>query len=569
MPFDPSQFVYQPRPLQAFNFGAGFRQLAESRQARDRITNQDRQAREQLAEQQAGRYDLNTRFAAQEASGRADNDYQRKAALYKVGVGLTDDARKAVANGDWNTADALAGRIVELGGKVNKTTGANGRPVYTFEAPPEPAQPGADYSGTRQQIFGGPPAPPGQPFMMRGNAPGEKNPFEFLPGSSAAAAQPQPASVLTAPTMSGTATAQSSPAPAPGAQSSAEPPAASPPAAPPDAQSMQLQQPQVGPNPFDPFTLDTNQLIAQNDLRLKPYLEGVRAGVPSQYQYRLDKLNEATSGLGLPPEESLKLYQPTLNTLAGLMGDQIRAESASASASLRGQGMEFSQNQRLREFAGRKVAAIQKQFDTVEDMKRYKQVWAVKKNLAAGARGNGNADVMAISDIRDLYQSGVMTDSDFKNAREGIKTWWARIKDGTIQNLLKSGIAPDARRDLLEVAAIAEEAASRNLLRAQEKMLGRVRNDRTIAEEERQEFISATMDMVPEELWSDELREYIGEDVEQKTGPMDQSGNYGVGPGGRGGSRSATVRSSARGRKVDPNKLRESTADEAERLMGR
>jgi hypothetical protein len=537
MAFNPGQYVFRPHPLQQFDFGSGFRDLADARLRRQGLDNQSQQAAASLQEQQAGRQDQNTRFSAELASNREGSEYERAQAKYQQGVKYTDAARKAVATGDWNTADALAGRITELGGKVNKTMGPNNRPIYEFQAPEEPGRTPVDFAGMRGQIF------PGQsqqsaPFQVPGfGAGGQRNPFDSLPGASAAAA-PQPPPVDAAGPPPGPAVDTAGPPPGPAIDGApprapepapAPPPAAPQPAAP--APQAAAPAPQVGPNPFDPFKLDTNQLINQNQSRLNPYLEGAKKGVPAEYQSRLDPLNDSVAGLGLPLEDSLKLYQPTFNTLAGLMKSDISADATRASMGMRGQNMEFTQNQRLRDFAARRVNAIQTQYDTKAEYKRYNQIYGLNKLLDEGAKGNGQSDVLAISNLRNMYQDGIMTDKDFEDVKGGIRTVWQQIKDGTIENLLHNGINPDARANLRAIVRIANARSERSLTSAQNAMMTRVINDRTIADEERQEYINATAEMIPNSLWSPELREYMGIPMEQKSGPLDQSGNFKVGNG--------------------------------------
>src|ERR1044071_3986001 len=348
MPFNPAQFVFQPRPLQQFDFGASFNDLAQGRMQRTQIANQDRQAAAQLAEQQAGRQDMNTRFSANLAS-------EQNAATHDLALkrneklrGLVKSAREAWAKGDNNTVRALMGLIKELGGRAEEFLNPKtGHQDFSLEAPDDPAMGQPDYGGTRQQIFGG--ARVGQPFEMRSNVGPDssplvgKNPFESLPGSSAAALpQAPPAAARPDPgPPPGPAVDGAPPAPPPGANmdgvvptgaeadlaalnaidSEEEEPGLSPESnSAQAAQSGQPSSPQpTGPNPFDPFALNTGQRLAENDERIKDYLEGAKRGVPAEYQARLNMFNESVRKLALNPKEALDLWQTTFGTLAGLM----------------------------------------------------------------------------------------------------------------------------------------------------------------------------------------------------------------------------------------------------------
>lgn len=567
MPVDFDKFVFRPRPLQQFDFGQGSRDVIEARFGRERIDNQKQQAEAQQAEQTAGRQDMNTRFSATIASDRNAAGHEAQMKRNQQAVTLVEQARKAANTGDWNTADALGPRILEMGGRYTKRAGPGGRPVYEFQAPGAPEQGGVDYAGTREQIFGGGGTDPGavgagSPFQMRSNVgpggPGAGgNPFERLPGASAAALPPQ-APQAPAPAQASPQPPPAAAPPGPGIPGEAAGAAAPPPAGAgpdgPDLQAppnLQLQDPTQARNPFaNPYEVDTSQVQNQNALRLQPYLDGAKGGVPGiGWQNRIESLNQGAASLNLPPEETLKLWQPTFNTLTGLMKNENSSNAARASLSLRGQGMDFTQNQRLRDFAARKVANVTKQFDTANNYKRFEQINSVTQLLDEGAQGNGQADVLAISTLRNLYQDGIMTDKDFQQVQGGIRTIWEKIKDGTIETFIANGVNPTTRANLRSVVRIANARSRSALDRAQTQMLTRVTNNRTISEEERQEIVAATAEMIPEQLWSNELRKLMGEPVEQRTGPLDQSGNYRVGPGNGGAStgKSGSVSKSSRG----------------------
>ncbi len=61
-------------------------------------------------------------------------------------------------------------------------------------------------------------------------------------------------------------------------------------------------------------------------------------------------------------------------------------------------------------------------------------------------------------------------------------------------------------------------------------MLSRNINNRTIAREELDEIANSTADLIPQSYWSPELQQYLGMPMDQKSGPMDQSGNMQMTP---------------------------------------
>lgn len=599
MPFNPAEFVTPWAPLGQYDLGRGFRALAEQRHREKQLTEQAREANMQNREQQDSRRDTNTRFSAQLASHHADTRRDETMKKYQAGVALTDQARKAVAAGDWNTADALAGRITELGGKVGKTIGPNGRPVYTFEAPAEPGREAVDYQRTRSEIFGGPSGSIGAPFMMRGSNPAEGNPFEMLPGASAAqlpptrpiaddppppaAAEPPPPGAASDPTAggSGAPPAGVSAVPTVGEQTAAPAPEAAP-AQPPSSSTpqleqvpaLQLDQPNVGRNPFDPFRLDTNELIGQNETRLKPYLEGARQGLPARFQSRFDALNKATAGLALPVEETLQRWQPTATMLTGLMGDEVRSESQRASLGLRSETAENSRNDRLVRNAQGHIERLSKQYDLANNNKRYMSTYEASKLLDDMS---GASDTAAIRAIYKMYTSGVMTDKDFSQTKDGaVVSWIDQMKRGA-DAIFNSRLHPQVRAELRKMIETARGSASDNLRRFQKQAMTTVRSNRTGSAEVKDTYLNTIGEYVPEELWDNDLREAMGVPLEDKSGPMDHSGNYAIppskGPVTKKGKATVTITRNGKQVNVAADQLTEEEfgqlpEEEVQRLLG-
>ena len=618
MPFNPAQFVFQPRPLQQFDFGASFNDLAEGRMRRTQIANQDQQAKAQLAEQQAGRQDVNTRFAANLASEQnaATHDLalKRNAKLRA----LAADARAAWASGNMSTVRALGGPIKELGGIFEEFTNpATGKQDFRIKTPDEPGMGQPDYGGTRQRIFGGgapgsPPAP-GESFMVPGfGADGQRNPFEALPGSSAAALPqpPPPAAPPGAGPPPGPAVDAAGPPPGPatdappgappaptGAEadlaalnaidSEGEPDAQGappPPASPqldPATGSQQGQPPSsqlTGPNPFDPFVLNSGQRSAENDARIKDYLEGAKRGVPAEYQARLNMFNESVRKLDLNPKEALELWQRTFGTLAGLMKSDINRETARASIGLRGETAANTRNDRIMRQTQTSIDALDNKYKLTDRRKAYMDADGVRAKLMLH---NPTADTLAISELRNLYQSGVMTDKDFANIKDGVSlTIFDQLKRGATEIFLESGLNPDARAELLQVIESAKQNAGKILQQAQSQLTTTVRHNRTSSPEEREYIINRTAQLIPEELWDDTIKQEMGIELPQKSGPMDQSGNFPVTGGDDlgvvpvpGVSGRASISRSKSGPAKDPVKMNnaevKSALDEFEQSLGK
>lgn len=562
MAFNPGKYVFEPRPLQQFDFGQGFRDLIEARFGKRRADLGDAQ----LVEQRQGREDMNTRFAAELASARNKEEYEKILAKYQQGVDAANAGRTAWANGNFGGVEAMSPRIRETGGSVERIPSARpgGLPSYDIRAPERPEAPALDIPGMRRQIFGGnpmdPPATPGisaaaLPQPAAAPPPAAARPAPPYPGREGMqppTGSPPPPDPTQSPPPVNTSTAP--PLPRPGEAAAAGIDAinaatselaggsAPAPEAPPDATAVtppgeQAQQPDslqlTPPNPynapaFSPYRLDTDQLLAQNRARLNPYLEGFQKGVPAEYQGRLNAFNQAVGGLGLPPGETLKLAQPALGQLVSLMRSDINSENASASLGLRGQAMQNSRNERLMRNAQTRTEVIGKKFKLTENIDRWNTIDEAKGML--GMR-TSQADTQAISLIRDLIQTGIMTNADFDNVRSGpARTLVQKIKDGTWEMFLQNGINPDARRALFEIIEASKASSMRRIRQAQSQMLQTVRNPRTSSAEERDYYLNSIAQSVPEELWDPLVREAMGVPLDQKSGPMDQSGNFAVSP---------------------------------------
>jgi hypothetical protein len=603
MAIDFSQYVFKPRPLQQFDIGQGFRDVIEARFGRDRIDNQKAQAEAQQAEQTAGRQDMNTRFSATIASDRNTAGHEAQMKRNQQAVLLVAAARKAANTGDWNTADALGPRILEMGGRYTKRAGPGGQPVYEFQAPGAPEQGGVDYAGTREQIFGGGGNDPGavgagSPFQMRSNVgpggPGAGgNPFERLPGASAAALPPQapqapappqaspqppPAAAPQGPGIPGEAAAAASAdgqaaiaeleAAVNGGAPQAAPQAPMPPADPQAPPNLRLSDPAQASNPFNPYQVDTSQVQAQNQLRLQPYFEGTAGGFPERYRGRVEALNQGAQSLNLPPEKTLKLWQPTLNTIAGQMKAEQMATVSGERLSLAQENSANTRNRLLEDRTTRNTLAIANS----EELKVAKRrVREADNALSLLAMNNSHGDIQAITMLRNMYEGGVMTDEDFTRAKRGLKTVFEQMRAGVTESVISSGMNPDTRREMSELFRKATSKQRGYIQDTMEQMMVEVRQ--AGSEEERRAALKAIQGHIPRSLWNDEVKEAFGEPVPQKTGRVDAAGNVQIGPASPKGklSASASATRSKRGEKslddYTEEELNKLPTEELERLL--
>lgn len=559
MPFNPAQFAYQPRPLQQYDFGSGFRDIIEARQGRERAD----AAKAQLAEQTAGRQDLNTRFSAEQAGAQSIDARTEAMKKYQQAVKLADDARKAGNTGDWNTAEALGPRLLEMGGEYTKEMGSNGYPVYHFKAPGEPTLPQPDYQGTKQAIFGGGGQQP-QPFEMKSPfGPGgsmftERNPFDSLPGQSSQSLpntpppQPGDPAYIAAPPPD--AAGQPPGAAGDGPQRPMDTAPTQPPPAPPQAQAGPPPGPaqdnqQLPPNPFDPFKIDTAQVGAQNQLRMQPFFEGAEGSIPGRFRDRLQNLNAGAQALNLPPDDTLKLWQPAYATAAGLMKSELGAEAASARTALGAENAELGRNIRLENRTFSRADKIAQNTGLKDAISKLQVAEGADKYAEAALHGDGQAATQLTAQLFRMNQSGVMTDKDFEHASQGAVTVWQAIKNGTINHLFKNGISLDQYRDIKEVLGIARSNHVKSVMDAQRQLWTQV--VRAGSDEERKSAEDAIMQLIPQPYWTPEVQEAFGMEVPQKSGNVDQAGNYAAGGRGGGSSKASASASVKTKRLID------------------
>ena len=521
---DFSKYAGQSIPLQQYDFGRGFRALAQQRLAESRLKEDSRQFDANEAGVQSRHADsmnynrealdsTNDRFAV----GIADEE---RAAKYKAKIAKKkqfDDAlsafNKSVVDTDFNSADSMLGTLKTMGANVDRQVNEQGMPVYRVEPPSfDDGMDEIDASGIRSQLGNG---DTGQSFSgnsstsrLNNSEPQsdlftEKNPFDSIPGASAAIAQPEPVGdSFQAPTQ-------------PEANAIFTPPGQEQ-----EVAQEQSMQPGVK-NPFDPFQLDSSAMLAQNQKRLKPFMEGMVNAVPGRFQGRMGEFYKGVNELGLPLEKTLELTQKPLDTQAGLMKSELGAENARARINVSMGGQEANRNIRLEDRMWRRMDGIGKSFDLTGRKLKLDKTNEVIGHLS---KNNPSADGLMVSSIRNMFESGVMTDRDFQNTKEGIKGILQQIKDGVDEKIIGTGLNPDSRAGLIAFMRDITRDDTAAVQKAQAQLLTQAQ--RAGSEEELKtvyDYISAN---VPQALWSDEIKQEFGIPVERKTGSMDKEGNY-------------------------------------------
>ncbi len=505
MPFNPGQFVFQPRPLQNWDIGQGFRDLANARYNRQQVENEQSRQRETTAQRQ----DTNSLNAANFAKTRSDTEYDTAAKKYQERATLVEKARAAAQANDQATVDALIPSIIELGGTARKESDG-----YYLEAGQAPTRGPLDVQRARGEIYGGNGSKMGPSFQMPGlGGPGgsmfsDRNPFDSpaTPGASAAAAGPLPGAPASP------AVAAPSPAgPPPEEQPEllgGPPLEGAPPAAP---QAEASPQNPFNPPTFSPYRVSLPAAQARNRKQLQPLLRGFNQAIPGGE--RRNQISALTSGigrLGMPPEAALKLGQPLVEQAMGLMRSEDQAAATSASLGLRQQGQEFSQTQRLKDAATKRIDTISRTYKLPAAIESYENAQQALEQIDKAEGGNPDARTQAIVSVVAIKQGTRISDSDFKNASEGARNIIYKLEQGVTEGLFDTGFRPEHADTLREVVGIYQKAAERQFRNIQRQMLTRVKGNRNASPEERDTYLAAAAELIPQEYWDPMVQEFMG-----------------------------------------------------------
>lgn len=523
---DFSKYVRQFREPKSYSLGPALRELTQQRQNQERIDNQ-------ASQYSSTRSDTQAWNAAEFASKRGDASHKQSMDRYTEQRKLVDAATKAAQAGDWNTARALLPRVLELGGEASET-GAPGAPVFRFKSGEAPTQGPLDVAGARQQIYGGAPGP-------------QRNPFTppALPGASAAALPPKPAQnpAIGAPPAP-PAAAPPDTGPPPGAAVDPPPgPARSVPpegavwlppgvdpgpqpasaeadlaalnaaggepdleSAPTPAPPPEAQQPDAtGPNPFDPYTIDTSRVAESNRLRLDPTLRGIEAATPSRFRTQIEQYNRGLGSLGLSPAATLELMRPYYSELTSSHRGQVTAEAQAVRAEQMQEQRESARQDKDRS-QGFTLAKNLTNLDKLSDTKKKINVSRGVDRLLKSAHRNGASANAVIRQVYNMYAAGVMTDKDYDDTKEGIRTMLESIKNKTFEKLYnpnKAGLAPKIAQELTELVSIALEGHKQDAKSAHDTLY-RAYKASTVPGE-KQAIKEYMMAALPEEYWPPEF----------------------------------------------------------------
>lgn len=530
MAFDPSKYIYQPRPLQQYDFGQGFRDVIEARQGKRRMDQQESQYNTTRSDTQATN-------AATYARDTANTQYDTQKKRYDEQASAIARARAAAQSGHLDAARALIPGILGLGGQASEDSPGN----FYFKEGDAPTRGAPDVNAARQQIYQGAPpgTAPGQPFQVPGfGDDGQRNPFAppALPGASAAALpQPPPGAGAPpqTPAMPGAIQGPPPGAPPPGAPPPGAPPvdAAGPPpgparsvappgsvwlppgmdpsmaagaaptsspptppaGAPPPGDSPQAEQPgspqATGPNPFEtpafsPYAIDSNKIRDQNKERLDPFLGGVANAAGSRYKGRIDEINKYVSSLGLPPDESIKVTEKLYGEVFALARAELAGEGQSGRMAMAGRHQDAIQYDRDRD-RGFRIAAKLTTIDGLAGAKKKMETSRGVEDLLKVAHRNGAAANALIRQVYKMYADGVMTDKDYVDTKEGVQTLFQSVVNKSIEKVFNpngGGLAPNVIKDMKELIRLGTRSHQRALKEASSSLYRAWKSNRNEAE---------------------------------------------------------------------------------------
>jgi hypothetical protein len=543
MAFDPTKFMSPVTPMGSYDYGAGFRALAGQRMRQSENTEQARQADQSEAGIQK-RHDATSAFNNKSLNSQnarfslelEDNQKVRqgefdKNKAAKVGA-ATAAFREKIAKTDFSGADSMIGSLAEMGVEVNRSTDAQGMPVYRVKAPTFGERPGVMDSATiMDKIEGGVSQKErpqenqpskgqssGEGFQFPGSVrqisgeteidstpprePDPKNPFEPAGTTGEFVAPPHPESndIFTAP---------------------GEQPLSA-------AEVEQQRNPVVNEkNPYDPYMINTGDMLEQNRKRIDPMLSGVVGATPGRFQGRMKNYMSGVREMGLPLDQTMDTMQKPLDTVAGLMKGEMSAEAARARASMSSENQGANRNLRIEDTTWKRASEVGKSFELT---KRKIKLNKVNETINHLGKNNRSADGLLISTIRSMFETGVMTDRDFANTKSGIKSIFQQIKDGVDEKVIGTGLNPDSRAGLTAfMKDIAKDDISA-VNQAQDQLM--IQAERAQSQEEQNTIIDFITSNVPQDLWNDDIKRMHGIPVEQKTGPVDKAGNYSTKSGG-------------------------------------
>jgi hypothetical protein len=494
MPIDFSSFVFQPRPLQNWDIGQGFRDLAEARARRST-----------LEESQAQRRDTNSYNAATFARDRSNNEFTTADEKYKQRVTLAEAMHRAREANDQATVEALGPMLQKLGGTYTALRGPNGinDVKYDFDPGQAPTRAPWDVQGMRQQIYGGAPGlarNPMDPQALPGLSATKLDLPQANPNAPPGAAWLPPGIAESQPQAAGPE------GPPPGAAvEGVTPPASSSSPQPAAAQAPQF----TGPNPMNPpaFSQYRSQMdvAARNRGQIQPILESMQNAAPPT-GINITALNKGTMDAGMSPATSLATYNDQLGQLIKLENGRQAAMAAQGRIEQSRSNADMAREDKVRKEAQTNAYRIIQN----DDLKKVKLKLNAAKDAAAmvdAATRNPNLANAVITKLYNMNEDGLITNQDFSRTSDGMQSVAGAIVSKTLNVLIpsRSALYPLMARDIKQTIAYAVQNQERTMRTAADHLYEMYKSART--EEERRVYEDAFRSFFDRPYWPKEVSE--------------------------------------------------------------
>ncbi len=558
------QFVFQPRPLQQWNIGEGLGDIIQGNRERARLSQDESQYSRTRNDTQStnaanyardtskadydarkGRYDKQAKAIADARAAAQSGHYDVADALIPT---IKELGGQAEMRGDqyfFKEGDAPTIGAPDVGGARRQIyqgappgVGAN----QPFQVPgfgaggqrnpfAPPALPGASAAALPQPPQAAPPGAPPPPAA--GPPPGAAPPPaapELPPPPGAAVDGPRtpPPGSVWQPPEAPIDYGASSPAAPEGA--ALTPDAATAPGAPLEiegdlarleaattgdgpaeegATGATAEEPPTGPNPFappgldDPYVIDPSKVRERNRQRLEPFLGGVANAAGSRFKGRIEDINKYVNELGLPPDEAIKLTEKLYGEIFGLARGELAMEGQAGRAATTARHQESVQYDKDRD-RGLRIAKERLGLYDLKGTRKKLEVSRGVEDLLKSAHRNGATANALIRQVYNMYASGVMTDNDYTDTKEGVSNLYQRVKNRTLQELNPhgGGLPPDVIDDMKELVEVALRGHRRVAAETSDSLYRAYKANRNEAEREalRESFSAFDPEFLPPEF---------------------------------------------------------------------
>lgn len=524
--FDPMSAVTGVQPAQHFDFGAGFRALADQAMAKQRMAEQQRQF--DVENQRLGRQenDTNARFALEQEERGREKDYALNQARYQKRLDMATKARELVAAGKWNDVEAMLGSMKDEGIDVQRTFDANGMPNYRFQVQPWNEHAGRSYedivgkvNANRQQSnLGATPLP----SQQRDNSEAARNPFDTSIGTARAAATvpgqapvAQPSAIPQQQAVGDQQDELSKAGIGYNQATAGESPSERDVSNQPTTTSSQLlNQAQQG----DVNMMSTARLAQMTAMRLDPTLQGLRQAFPSQFQGLVGNYLDSLKSLHQSPEATLETMQKPLDTLSKLYGAQLNAEAANARLAQTQAGQASSEARQRENEAFNRSDKLAKETGVAEAVNAAQKLPQLLEDIKSN---NPTAQANAVKQIIALTEGHHISDQDFKVGFQGMPSVLDQAQQA-LQHIYQGGLTGEAKYNAINGVQKMIEHSRQRVKQAFSDAKSYADSFRY--EPERLGVYNHIRGLIPEQFWDAEMRAWD---------PTQNQGGMPVGTGGQ------------------------------------